>query len=262
METIVNGVRLFYEDRGQGPAMLFVHGFPLNSAMWQPQIEYLSSAQSAYRVIVPDLRGFGASAVPEGPYLMETFADDLAALLDTLGLNQVVLGGLSMGGYIAFACMRRYAERVRALVLCDTRSAADSAEAQAGRETNAQLVEREGVGALVDKMLPALLAPQASGDVQSYVRAIALRNDPKGIAGALRGMARRADATDLLPQIRVPTLIVVGAQDSLTPPDVAHAMQSSIPNSWVVEIPAAGHVPPLENPTAFNAALRAFLSQI
>ncbi|MCG8347773.1 MAG: alpha/beta hydrolase [Chloroflexales bacterium] len=262
METIVNGVRLFYEDRGQGPAVLFVHGFPLNSAMWQPQIEYLSSVQSAYRVIVPDLRGFGASDVPEGPYLMETFADDLASLLDTLGLDQVVLGGLSMGGYIAFAFMRRYAERVRALILCDTRPTVDSHEAQASRETNAQLAEREGVGLLLDKMLPALLAPQVSGEVQSQVRTIALRNDPKGIAGALRGMAQRADATDLLPQIRVPTLIIVGAQDSLTPPDVAHAMQSSIPNSRVVEIPSAGHVPPLENPAAFNKALAAFLGEI
>lgn len=259
MQTQVHGITLNYMARGQGPVVVLVHAFPLSGAMWQPQIEALASD---YRVIAPDLRGFGASAVPEGPYAMETFAEDIAGLLDTLGIDQVVLGGLSMGGYVAFAFYRRFPERVRALILADTRAAADSAEAKAGREEHARLAEREGAGAIADMMLPRLLSTGAPVALRVRVRGIIEGNQPRGIAGALRGMALRPDATDLLPRISVPTLFLVGEEDMLTTPEVMQEMQAAVRGSRLARIPHAGHVANLENPEAFNTALRAFLAEL
>lgn len=255
----VNGITLNYTDRGQGPAVLLVHAFPLSGVMWQSQIDALADR---FRVIAPDLRGFGGSDAPTGPYPMETFAADLAGLLDTLGIEQVVLGGLSMGGYIAFAFWRNYPARVRALILADTRANPDNAEGKATRETNAQLAETQGASAIADQMLPKLLAPNAPPALQSHVRSIIERNSPQGIAGALRGMALRPDATDLLTRIHVPTLFLVGAVDTLTTPDVMREMQAAVPNSRLVEIPGAAHVANLENPTAFNIALAEFLREM
>ncbi len=264
METPVNAIKLHYEEYGQGPAVLLIHGFPLNGAMWQPQVVTLTDPQTATqrRIIVPDLRGFGASPVPPGPYAMDDFATDLVALLDMLQIDKVVLGGLSMGGYIAFAFMRRYAQRVRALILADTRPGPDSPEARETREINAQIAEQQGMGALADKLLPGLLAPNADPTVSAILRDMMIHNQPQGVAAALRGMAQRPDSRDLLAQIAVPTLIIVGAQDSLTPPDVAHAMRAAIPGSRLAEIPFAGHMSNMEQPDAFNAVLMEFLGEL
>jgi 3-oxoadipate enol-lactonase len=256
VQTEVNGITLNYRDQGQGTPLLLVHAFPLSGAMWQPQIDVLSER---FRVIAPDLRGFGESTVPPGPYAMEIFADDLAELLDALNVERVVLGGLSMGGYIAFAFWRKYAARVQALVLSDTRAHADTEEGKAGRENNAQIAEAQGAGAIADQMLPKLLATDASPELQAQVRSIIERNSPQGIAGALRGMALRPDATELLPQISVPTLFLVGTEDTLTTPEVMREMQTAVPDSRLVEIPGAAHVAGLENPGAFNTALSEFL---
>jgi pimeloyl-ACP methyl ester carboxylesterase len=259
MQAQLNGITLHYTDQGQGTPVLLAHAFPLAGRMWQHQIDALAGD---YRLIVPDLRGFGASDAPAGPYRMEQYADDLAALLDALSLPQVVLGGLSMGGYIAFAFLRRHAARLRGLVLADTRATPDSDQAREGRETNAQLAENEGAAAIADKMLPNLLAPAASDEVKATVRGIIESNPPQGIAGALRGMGLRPDSSDLLASIQVPTLLLVGDQDGLTSPEEMRGMQSAIPNSRLVEIPGAGHLAALENPAAFNSALREFLQQL
>ncbi len=256
MEAQINGITLHYDDRGQGTPLLLVHAFPMSSALWQPQLEALAGEA---RVVVPDLRGFGASEVPNGPYTMETFADDLAALLDQLQIERVVLAGVSMGGYIAFAFWRRYASRVRALVLSDTRATADSDEARAGRESNAQLAETQGARVIADMMLPNLLAPTATTEVQNRAREIIESNQPYGIASALRGMALRSDSSDLLPSITVPTLLLVGSEDALTSPDEMRGLQQGIAGSRLVEIPGAGHLPNLENAEAFTAALREFV---
>lgn len=259
MEAFVNGVWLRYVDRGAGPAILFIHGFPFSSAMWQPQIAAL---HGRYRVIAPDLRGFGASSVPSGPYMMETFADDLAVLLDHLGIQRVVLCGLSMGGYVAFAFWRRYAYMVHGLILADTRAGADSEQARTGRMANIELVQNEGAAALADRQVPNLLAPTSSAAVQAQVRSYIERTQPAGIVATLQGLAARPDSSDLLPQINVPTLILVGANDSITPPDEARSLQAAISGSRLVEIPAAGHVTNLEQPDIFNAALSEFLVTI
>lgn len=256
MQATINGITLHYEDRGQGLPVLLIHAFPLSGMIWQPQVTAL---ENDYRFIVPDLRGFGASSAPVGPYPMETYADDMVALLDTLGIEQAVLGGVSMGGYIIFAFLRRYAERVRALVLADTRSAADTEEIRAGRETNAQLAETEGASAMADVMLPKLLSPAASLELQAHVRSIIERNTPQGIAGALRGMGMRSAADDLLPSIHVPTLIVCGQEDTLTTPAEMKTMHTALPGSQFVEIAGAGHIANLEQPDAFTQVLDTFL---
>ncbi len=259
MQATVNGITLNYEDRGQGLPLLLIHGFPLSNAMWQQQIEALSAS---YRVIAPDLRGFGTSDITPGPYPMETFANDLVALLDTLAIEQAVLCGLSMGGYISFAFLRDYAERIRGLILCDTRARDDSDEGKATRETNAQLVEREGANAIADRMLPNLLSPNAPQERHDMLRAIIAGNSPQAIAAALRGMGMRPDSSDLLPTITVPTLLVVGEEDALSPPSEMRELQQHIPDCELAVIPAAGHVANLDNPQAFNEAVSGFLAKL
>lgn len=259
MEAIVNNIRLSYSDRGEGRAVLLIHAFPLSGAMWESQRNML---ERHARTIVPDLRGFGASAVPDGPYPMETYADDIAALLDFLDVRRVVLVGLSMGGYIAFAFLRRYAARIEALVLADTRAGPDNATGKAGREENARFAEAHGAAAMAEKMLPNLLAPNASSEVRETVRRIIAENDPRGIAGALRGMALRPDSTELLPAIRVPTLLLVGQEDGLTAPDVMADMQQRIDGSQLVELPGAGHLSNLEQSEMFNTTLLSFLQRL
>jgi pimeloyl-ACP methyl ester carboxylesterase len=256
MEAQINGMTLHYHDQGQGTPIMLVHAFPMSSALWEPQLAALAGEA---RLIAPDLRGFGASEVPNGPYTMETFADDLAALLDQLQIEQVVLAGVSMGGYVAFAFWRRYAQRVRALVLSDTRATADTEEARAARESNAQLAETQGARVIADMMLPNLLSPTATTETQGRVRDIIVNNQPYGIASALRGMALRPDSSDLLPSINVPTLLVVGSDDGLTAPQEMRGLQQRIAGSRLVEIAGAGHLPNLENADAFTAALREFV---
>lgn len=259
-EFTVRDVKLYYEDQGEGNlAVVLLHAFPLNSTMWQPQIAELSEE---VRLITPDIRGFGQSKAFPGTHTMALLADDLAALLDHLGLQKVVVGGLSMGGYITFAFWRYHAARVQALVLADTRATNDTAEAREARSANAQLVQEKGAGFIADQMLPNLLAPSASLELQATVRAMIEANEPSRIAGALYAMAYRLDSTDLLSQINVPTLLLVGEQDKLTTPDEMKQIQQNIAGSTLVEIPSAGHISNMENPAAFTAALRDFLINV
>ncbi len=250
--TTINDIRMAYRDEGGGEPLLLVHGFPLSSAMWEPQIAALASSR---RVIAPDLRGLGATELGDAEVSMDQYADDLAALLDRLGLERVTLIGLSMGGYISFAFLRRHYERVAALVLADTRPQPDTEEGRQGRHKNAQLAEEQGPGAIADVMLPKLFAPSAPQALRDETRRIIEANDRRGIAAALRAMAARPDSTPLLPTIAVPTLIIVGAEDALTPPDDSRSMRDAIPNSRLTEIRNAGHMSNLEQPNAFNAAI-------
>lgn len=259
METYINGVKLYYEDRGQGTPVVLVHAFPLNGEMWRQQAEAL---EPTCRIIVPDMRGFGRSEVLEGPSLMETLADDLASLLDVLSIDRAVIGGLSMGGYISFAFLRRHPQRVRGLIFANTRATADSEEARAKREPTAQLVETQGSGALANTMIPKLLTDSAPEELKNHLRHIIERNQPAGLAAALRGMARRPDSSDLLPGIRVPTLVVAGEHDTLSPPAELRTLHTAISGSQFVEISAAAHASNLENPPAFNAALLGFMQKV
>jgi pimeloyl-ACP methyl ester carboxylesterase len=255
--TTVNDIQLAYRDEGAGRALLLIHAFPLGGAMWERQITALSSR---FRVIAPDLRGFGASQLGQAPASMDQYADDLAGLLDRLGLERAALVGLSMGGYIAFAFLRRHRERVSALILADTRSQPDTAEGQRAREQNARLAEEQGPRAIADQMLPKLLSPNAPEQLRAEARRMIEANDRAGIAAALRAMAMRPDSTPLLPTIAVPTLVIAGSEDRLTPPSDAQALHEAISGSRLVELPGAGHLSNLEAPEEFNRAVEEFLA--
>jgi len=258
----VNDVQLACIDEGTGPPVILVHGFPLDHTMWDAQVEAL---RTEHRVIVPDLRGFGQSDVSQGTVTMEQMADDLAGLLDVLKIREpVVFVGLSMGGYVAFQFFRRHRDRLRGLVLCDTRAGADTPQAAEVRRETADRVLREGPGGLVDGMPPKLLAPttlekqrEILGSLQRMIRA----TDPRGIAAASLGMAERPDVTGMLPEIDCPTLVIVGAEDALSPPEEMAAVAEAIPEARLVEIPAAGHMSPMENPAAVSAVLKEFLAK-
>jgi len=259
----VHGIRLAYVDEGSGPPVVLVHGFPLDHAMWDAQVDVL---KGQCRVIVPDLRGFGQSDVTEGTVTMEQFADDVAGLLDALGVREpVVLAGLSMGGYVAFQFFRRHRGRLRALVLCDTRAGADTPQAAAARRETAEKVLREGPGSLVENMPAKLFAAATLKDrpgVAESLRRVIASTDPRGIAAASLGMAQRPDVTAMLPEVDCPTLVVVGREDAISPPEEMRQLAAAIPGARLVEVPEAGHMSPMENPAAVNAALREFLASL
>ena len=255
----VRAIEVVYDDVGEGTPVVLLHGFPFNRSLWRGQAESLSAS---CRVVAPDLRGHGETSVVAGPATMEEMAEDLAALLDELGVGRAVVGGLSMGGYVALAFLRAHPERVGALVLADTRPQADTDEGRRAREETARRALSDGMEPIADMMLPKLLAPatrEGRPDVVERVRAMILGTDPAGAAAALRGMARRRDQTDLLETIRVPTLIVVGSEDVLTPPADSEAMHAKIEGSRLAKIEGAGHVSNLERPGEFDRALAQFL---
>ena len=260
----VDGVRLHYADVGSGePALVLLHAFPLHSGMWAPQLEHLSAQR---RVIAPDLLGFGASDAPESMfrYTMVGYADLVAGLLDALGLRRVVLGGLSMGGYVAFAFLREYADRVAALILADTRAGADTTEAFERRTDQQDQVARIGTVALIETLLGGLLSEHTRTNRLELVERIRrlMANPPAGFIGALEAMKFRPDATEDLAKISVPTLVVVGEDDSLAPPEVARDMQERIAGAELVVLPRAGHLSNLEAADEFNAAVAGFLRRL
>jgi 3-oxoadipate enol-lactonase len=255
----VNGVSLAVEVRGSGPAVLFVHGFPLDRTLWAPQLAGIEG----YTLIAPDLRGMGLSDAPDLGYSIPTYADDLAALLEALQVDEVVLVGLSMGGYVAFEFLKRHRERVRGLCLMATRAEADSAETRRARDVQASLAREQGAAAIAEQMLPRLLAPDAGRSmphVVERVRSMMVAAPVAGIAGALAAMRDRADSTTLLPMLDgLPTLIVVGEEDQMTPVDFSRAMAAGLPGARLEVIPGVGHLPPLEAPAQVNALLADFL---
>ncbi len=264
----VNDLNIFYEERGDpqtGP-ILFLHGFPFDHSMWTHQMEAFSRA---HRCIAPDLRGHGqttrlsASGASARPVVtIEQMADDVIGLLDHLGLDQVTVCGLSMGGYIAFALWRKYAQRISRLILADTKAGADSDEARQNRFRLAELVKAKGASAAADAMLPRLFAPgNLSGPAARHIRQIIERTPPDQIADTLHALAARPDSTGLLDTITVPCLVVVGEHDGITPLSEAELMCRRAPLAGQpVVIPHAGHLSPLENPPAFNQAVATFLA--
>lgn len=258
MNADVNDVRIFYRDAGSGLPILLVHGFPLDGELWRPQIDGLAGD---YRIIVPDLRGFGQS-MPSVEATMEEYAADLAALLDELGVDSAVVVGLSMGGYVALAFERLYSERLLGLVLVDTRAQADSREARAGRVTTALRVKEHGSAVLADDMLEKLLSPAArerQPELVETVREMIARQPVEGVVAALHGMAGRPDSRPMLGEVSVPTLVVVGADDPITPESDAQAMVDAIPGAELHVLPRAAHLSNLEQPADFNSRLREFL---
>jgi 3-oxoadipate enol-lactonase len=258
----VNGVSLAVEVRGNGPAVLLIHGYPLDRTLWAPQL----AGVEGHRLIAPDLRGLGLSDAPDLGYSMPTYADDLAALLEALQVDEVVLVGLSMGGYVAFEFLRRHRARVRALVLFDTRADADQPEVRRARDQQASLAREQGAAAVAAHLLPRMLAPgaaQSMPHVVERVRGMMLAAPVAGIAGALAAMRDRSDSTALLATLEdLPTMIVVGEEDAMTPVELARAMASAVPGARLEVVPDAGHLPPLEAPAVVNALLADFLKSL
>jgi pimeloyl-ACP methyl ester carboxylesterase len=255
----VHGLELALDDRGSGPALLFLHGYPLDGTLWRHQ----AGAFPGWRTLIPDLRGLGRSDAPDLGYSMATYADDLAAMLDAIGVDDVVLIGLSMGGYVAFEFLRRHRPRVRALALVDTRATADSAEGRKGRELAMADAREGGAPLIAEQMLPKLLARSAPQALVDEVRAMMAATQVPGLLGALVAMRDRPDSTELLAGLEgLPTIVAVGAEDALTTPREAEAMAKAIPRAKLAIIPNAGHLAPLEQPEAFNRHLAALLAGV
>ena len=260
MQETLNGNRIHWRESGSGEAVLFVHAFPLHSGMWDTQLENLPAG---WRGIAPDLRGFGrSSAWGVGPYTMDQFADDLANLLNHLRISRVVLCGCSMGGYISFAFYRKYREKVRALVLCNTRPGADTAEGKRARYQLAVRVRGEGLRAIAETTLPKLLSDDSrkrQPDLANVVQQMLHANPQETLARALEGMATRPDSEEVVRNIDVPVLIMHGAEDAVIPRGDAQMMARGIRGAKLQLLPDAGHLSNLEQPAEFNRFLNDFL---
>ena len=257
-------MRLAYADQGPGPVVVLLHGFPLSRAMW---VEQLSGIGSTFRVIAPDLRGHGESPAPDGVYTMDEMADDVIELLETLHIREpIVLGGLSLGGYVALSLIVRYPQRVRGLMLMDTQAGADTPEAAQTREATARTVIEAGSAApIVDPMLGRLFSKLTLEERPERVeplRAVMEKTTARGIAGTLRGMAIRPDRRGDLASISVPTLVLVGEDDVITPPTVARSLAEAIPGARLEVIPKAGHMAPYENHSVANVVILRFLKSL
>src|SRR5436305_603264 len=261
MRAVVNNINIGYDDHGIGQPVLFLHAFPLNRSMWSGEVVALL-AEERYRLVALDWRGFGESDITSEISTMEQLADDVAGLMDVLGMQDAILCALSMGGYVAFAFLRKYPQRLKGLILADTRPGADTAEGRGNRENVARLALSKGTEAIADLQLPKLISEytrQHHPEVEARIRQTINAATPQGIAAVSRGMAQRADSTDLLATIAFPTLVIAGEQDALTPPNVAQEYASKIPNTKFVVIPNAGHLSILEQPETFLQALNFFL---
>jgi pimeloyl-ACP methyl ester carboxylesterase len=253
----VDGTRVRYLEAGSGPPVVLLHAFPLTAEMWEAQIDALADR---WRVIAPDL----APELEPDPS-MDAMADTVAALLRNLDVDQAVVAGLSMGGYVTFAFLRRHRSLARAVVLADTRSGADTAEVRERRTAQQEQVRAGDVAGVRDDRLATLLSEdtrQHRPDVVAHARAIADQVPPDSIVAALEAMKRRPDSTPDLAGLDLPALVVVGEHDGPSPPDVADEMAQRLPNARLAVVPGAGHLSNLEAPEAFTRALRAFLETL
>lgn len=250
-------------DAASLPVLVLVHAFPLAATMWEPQMR---TPPAGWRVLAPDLRGFGGSTDTENSNpSMADYAADVIDLVRELGIASAVIGGLSLGGYATLALLRQDPDLVRGLVLADTRAGADSPEGRANRRSMIALIDREGSSGVARDMPAALLGPSTREhrpDVEASVRRIIKQQSPLAIRGAVVRMMERPDSTPLLTGIRVPCLVLVGDEDTVTPPDEAQRLADGIPGATRVVIAGAGHLSNLEQPEQFSAATEAFLSRL
>ncbi|HEY0590333.1 MAG TPA: alpha/beta fold hydrolase [Thermoanaerobaculia bacterium] len=247
-------------DSGTGMAVIWIHGYPLSSAIYQPQ-----EAIPGVRHIVPDLPGFGATPPPSGELTIPGYAEGIVRIMDEKGIRSAVVAGLSMGGYIAMALARQAMERLCGLILIDTRETPDTPDARAKRFEAIETVRAAGTAPVVDSMLPKMLteATIREDEVKTRaVRRIMESASPAGVIAALGAMARRGDASDVLPRIEVPTLVAVGRDDAITPPSDAERMRNAIPGAALVVIDRAAHLSNFERPDEFNRAAGAFLARV
>jgi pimeloyl-ACP methyl ester carboxylesterase len=251
-----------FSEYGEGDPIILLHAFPLNGKMWEPQAKALSEN---HRVVTPDYPGFGRSLYPPAQPDMRFYAERILELLDKLELERVVLGGLSMGGYVAFACLRLFPERVSGIVLANTRPEPDSEEVRENRKNMAQRVSEEGVGVLIELQMERLLSPatlQNEPMMVEQVKSMILESSPDGVVGALGAMRDRPDSTPLLPEIEVQILVIGGEEDGISSPEVMGALAQKIPNSEHHTISGVSHLSNIEAPDEFNATLKEFLKSL
>lgn len=264
MTTVRLGdIDIAYDDHGSGEPLVLVHGHPFDRSMWQPQVDLFSC--EGWRVVAPDLRGYGETTVVAGTTTLDVFAHDLVALLDWLGIDRAVIGGLSMGGQIVMEFSRLFPQRMRGLMLADTFAEAETAAGKTARREAADRLLREGMSPYAEEVLPKMVAPaniEAMPAVAEHVLRMMRGTDPAGAAAALRGRAERPDYLELLSTLEVPALVVVGTEDSFTPVRDAETMHARLHDSTLVVIEGAGHMPNLERAAEFNAALRRFLASL
>lgn len=258
---LAGGLEVEYDDVGSGIPLLFIHGWPHDRTLWAAQ---LSGLLSYARCLAPDLRGFGGTSVA-GPYTIDQYADDLAAFLAVLGVERAVVCGLSMGGYVAMAMLRRHRSLLRGLILSSTRAGADTPEAREKRMRLIEFVREHGVEALAGRQLKAMVGEttfNSRPDVLEALRQIMAHAPSDGVIGALEAMAARQDSTALLAGIDIPTLVVSGSEDTFTPPTELEALSAAIPRSRLEVIQGAGHVCCYERPAAFTHVVSEFLASL
>lgn len=263
MKALINGISLSYGDSGNGPVVVLLHGFPLTRDMWEPQEDAL--AKAGFRLVTPDLRGFGESDVPEGPYSMSLFSDDVIALMDHLDIDRAVIGGMSMGGYILLDLLERYPERVIAACFITTRSTSDSEAAKTGRLALLDRTKRNGTRSMAELSTTTLLAgetlernPELVSAVYRWMTSI----DIRGIEGALHALLDRKDYSSQLGKFNLPALVIGADQDNAVKPEDLRSLSEGLPNCDLCIIPQAGHMANLEQPEAFNDCLLRFLRKV
>lgn len=257
----IRGHSLAVDIQGDGSPILFLHGFPLDRTVWK----HLIATLNGWKRVAPDLRGMGLSEVPADGYTIPEYTDDMIGLLDTLHMERAVVCGLSMGGYVAFDLIRRYRDRVAALILINTRSSADDDRTREGRDSLISLVEREGTEGLSELMIDRLLGEsslRAMPRVVEHLRTMIHGTPPAGAVGALRAMRDRQDASDVLGSVDVPALVVAGMDDRLIPLRDARSLADQIPGAQFTQIPEAGHLTPMEQPIALSRVVREFLEAL
>lgn len=256
----IDDLSFSYVDEGEGRPIVFLHGFPLDHSMWNGQIE---SFANTHRVIALDLRGHGQTTVTEGKVTMAEMADDVAKLLSAIDVTEpVTLCGLSMGGYVAWEFWKRHSSQLARLILCDTRAVGDTEEVARGRQMMAAQVVQADSKMAADSMVPKLFGAstyESQSDKVEAVRQVILATDPIGIAATQRGMAERVDMTATLGEVKVPALVLCGAEDKISPAAEMKGFAEAMPNAIFVEIADAGHLAPLEQPAATNEAIRSFI---
>jgi 3-oxoadipate enol-lactonase len=260
MRVTVDEAMIDVVTEGDGDAIVLIHGFPLTREIWDVQAAQLASSNT---VIRPDLRGMGASSAPDGPYLMETLAGDIAAVLDTNGVESAAIVGHSLGGYVAMAFCRMYTERVTKLALICSRLSADSEDVARNRNTLADRVELEGrIDPIIEAYFPKLFAPSTLQErpmIVERARVIARANGPRGAAAMLRGMAQRVDSYDIAGELDMPVMIVAGGPDQVVPLEESQEMQRAFPRAALEVLPRSGHVPMLEEAEALASLMASFL---
>ena len=255
MNTVaINGINLAYARRGKGTPLMLVHGFPLDSSSWNEIIPLL---EDKFDIITPDLRGFGQSSTIESPYTISDMADDLAGLLDHLGVEKTAMAGHSMGGYVALAFAKKYPNRVNGLGLISSQAAGDPPDRKEGRYKTAADVVEKGVGVVVEAMTPKLSADLR---VQAFVRGVIEKQSKDGVTGALKAMAEREDLTLILPSFKFPIVLLHGGADALIPIDRAKEIKAVVPSAQFVELKGAGHMPMMEFAKATAEGLKSLVN--